>query len=175
MRSNRRVIVAAVVGGLAGAVLATGIIHWTGAGDSAGDPSPDARAHRVHEMGSAVMPFDLERTTHVFEMTERGGIQDVVANEPGDTATIRRIREHLTHEAGLFRRGDFGDPMSLHGADMPGVAALADGADRLEVDYRPIPDGARITFRTDDPALVTAIHRWFGAQLSDHAADATYR
>ncbi len=134
-----------------------------------------SRAHRVHEMGAAVMPFALDRTTHVFEMTVDGGIQDVVAKDAADTATIRLIRQHLGHEAARFGRGDFEDPMALHGAAMPGVQDLAAGADRLEVEYQPLPDGGRITYRTADPALVTAVHRWFGAQLSDHAADATYR
>jgi hypothetical protein len=36
------------------------------------------RQTMVHQMGSNVMPFDLAKTQHVFEMTERGGIQQVV-------------------------------------------------------------------------------------------------
>jgi hypothetical protein len=35
-----------------------------------------------------------------------------------------------------------------------------------------LPDGAKITFTTRDPHLLTAIHRWLGAQLSEHGADA---
>jgi hypothetical protein len=35
-----------------------------------------------------------------------------------------------------------------------------------------LSDGAEITFKTTDPHLLTAIHRWFGAQLSEHGADA---
>jgi hypothetical protein len=38
-----------------------------------------------------------------------------------------------------------------------------------------LPHGAQITFITSDLKLITALHRWFGAQLSDHGADATYR
>jgi hypothetical protein len=38
--------------------------------------------------------------------------------------------------------------------------------------YSDLPDGAEITFKTTDPQLLTAIHRWFGAQLSEHGADA---
>jgi hypothetical protein len=129
----------------------------------------------VHQMGHQVMPFDLNQTTHIFEMTDSGGIQQVIAKDPGDKEQISLIQQHLQHEAMRFSQGDFSDPTSLHGKDMPGVKELAGGAAHLKVEYSPLPNGAQITFTTEDPQLVTAIHRWFGAQLSDHGSDATYR
>lgn len=174
--SNRAVVGIAAASALLGAAITAGAMSWQSAPEPAEpDVAQSERAQHVHEMGANVMPFALEKTTHVFEMTDSGGIQDVVANEPADTATIRLIRQHLRDETELFRRGDFRDPMSLHGEDMPGVQELTAGSDRVRVEYQELPDGARITFTTDDPALLTAVHRWFGAQLSDHAADATYR
>ena len=74
-----------------------------------------------------------------------------------------------------FSSGDFADPNSLHGGDMPGITELAAGAAQIKVTYTVLPDGAQITFTTRDLRLITAIHRWFGAQLSDHGSDATYR
>lgn len=133
------------------------------------------RPGMIHEASQHLMPFSLEETLHVFEMTPEGGIQDVVVREPGNQEQIHLIRQHLQEEAELFARGDFSDPASLHGADMPGLAELMVGASQMQVLYSELPDGARITYSTTDPALVTAIHRWFGAQLSDHGADATYR
>lgn len=174
--SKGAVLGTAVAGALVGAAITAGAMWRMGSPEPV---QPEAvqsdRAHQVHQMGATVMPFALDETTHVFEMTESGGIQDVVAKDPADTATVRLIRQHLGHEAELFGAGDFRDPMSLHGADMPGVQQLAAGADGVRVAYEELPDGARITFETDDAALVTAVHRWFGAQLSDHAGDATYR
>ena len=55
---------------------------------------------------------------------------------------------------------------------MPGLKELQLGAQRVKVSYADLPDGAVITFETTDPHLLTAIHRWFGAQLSEHGADA---
>jgi hypothetical protein len=56
---------------------------------------------------------------------------------------------------------------------MPGLSDLQAGAARIKVSYSPLPSGAEITFETTDRHLLTAIHRWFGAQLSEHGADAT--
>jgi hypothetical protein len=66
-------------------------------------------------------------------------------------------------------------PTSTRGVTMVAAGSAAAGPDGLRVVYDSLPDGARIKFSTDDPILVTAVHRWFGAQLSDHGADATYR
>ncbi len=129
----------------------------------------------IHDMSHNVMPFDISKTTHIFEMTETGGIQQVIAKDPNNAEQIRLIREHLRHEAMRFKNGDFSDPASLHGASMPGLKELAAGASKMSIEYSEIPNGGQITFTTHDIHLLTAVHRWFGAQLSEHGADATYR
>ena len=137
-------------------------------------PSNDRQA-AIHDAGQHVMPFDLGQTTHIFEMTDTGGVQEVVSDDPTDSTQISLIRQHLQHEASRFRAGDFTDPTSLHGNDMPGVRELAEGRDEISVEYSEAPSGGQIVFMTKDLRLLTALHRWFGAQLSDHASDATYR
>jgi hypothetical protein len=129
----------------------------------------------IHDMAHKVMPFDISKTTHIFEMTETGGVQQVIAKDPKDAEQIRLIREHLRHEAMRFKNGDYSDPASLHGASMPGLKELAAGASKMSIEYSEIPSGGQITFTTHDIHLLTAVHRWFGAQLSEHRADATYR
>jgi len=126
----------------------------------------------VHHMSHMVMPFDMAKTLHVFSMDDQGGVMRVVARDPGDSDQIGLIRQHLRHEAEQFGKGDFSDPATLHGETMPGLAELSAGAAEIEVSYRELPDGAAIAFRTSDLHLITAVHRWFGAQLSEHGADA---
>ena len=41
----------------------------------------------VAEAGSTVMPFDLERTTHIFEGLEHGGLQTVLSDD-GDAQQV---------------------------------------------------------------------------------------
>lgn len=131
-----------------------------------------SRQEHVHQMGHSVMPFDLSKTTHIFKMTEFGGIQKVIAKDPKAADQIALIQEHLRHEAKRFQQGDYSDPEKLHGADMPGLKEIQTGASRIKVSYASLPEGAKITFTTDDLHLLTALHRWFGAQLSEHGADA---
>jgi hypothetical protein len=127
---------------------------------------------RIHRMSHQVMPFDMSRTLHIFRMTETGGVQQVVARNRHDTDQIRLIRMHLKHEAKKFARGDYSDPARLHGADMPGLHALEANNAHIRVSYSQISDGGQITFLTHDLKSLTAVHRWFGAQLSQHGADA---
>lgn len=154
------------------AVLGTlGVLFWAGWLT----PPQTNRPVMIHDMGSDVMPFDLSQTTHIFEMTESGGIQQVVAKNPNDTEQVALIQQHLQHETMMFGAGDFSDPTSLHGDEMPGIKELTAGAGQINIEYEALAAGAQITFTTQELHLITAIHRWFGAQLSDHGSDATSR
>lgn len=126
----------------------------------------------IHHMGSSVMPFDLAKTTHVFRMTDTGGVQRVIVNDASETGQVKMIRHHLKHEAEAFQHGDYSDPASLHGADMPGLKDLQASSKQIKVSYSDLPNGAEIIFKTANRHLLTAVHRWFGAQLSEHGADA---
>jgi len=149
------------------AVAAT-LTFLAGCGDSA-DREADVAAK-----GASVMPFDLERTTHRFAKADTGGVQTVVADNPADTDQITLIREHLRLEADRFSRGDYTDPRRIHGDDMPGLAALRAGTARITVTYRDDPAGGVVTYTTTDAALVTALHAWFDAQVSDHGQHAEH-
>ncbi|MGA6226825.1 aspartate carbamoyltransferase [Streptomyces umbrinus] len=155
-------ITTASVGAALGAALLIG-----GPQQGGGEVRPD-RQEAVAERGRTVMPFDLEETTHHFTPTRTGGVQDVVADQPDDAEQVSLIRTHLQQEAKAFGWGDFGDPAQIHGDDMPGLTELQGGYKHIEVRYRERPDGATLTYTTDEPALVDALHDWFEAQLGDH-------
>jgi hypothetical protein len=127
---------------------------------------------QVHKMAHSVMPFDISKTVHIFKMTEFGGIQQVIAKDPGSSDQIAFIQQHLLHEAEKFQLGDYSDPAKLHGTQMPGLKELQAGSSEIKVSYATLPTGAELTFETTDLHLLTAIHRWFGAQLSEHGEDA---
>jgi hypothetical protein len=126
----------------------------------------------IHEMSQGVMPFDMSKTMHIFKMTEFGGVQRVVAKDANARDQIMLIQQHLQHETQRFQEGNFSDPATLHGMDMPGLKELQAGASRIKISYAALPNGAEIRFETSDLHLLTAVHRWFGAQLSEHGADA---
>ena len=132
-----------------------------------------ARLDEVERRGSQVMPFDLAQTTHVFTKTDTGGVQQVVAKDNADSRQIQLIQGHLRKIAEEFRQGDFADPAKIHGADMPGLAALAAAKpNQLTIGYRDLPNGAEIVYSSAVPNLIAAIHKWFNAQLADHARHA---
>jgi hypothetical protein len=131
------------------------------------------RLHSVAERGRHVMPFDLDKTLHIFDKTSHGGIQQVVAKDAQDRPQIDLIRQHLSQLAAHFAQGDFSGPSQIHGKHMPGLATLAEFYRQIGFNYRELPNGAQIEYVSEDSALVDAIHRYFNAQLSDHARHAT--
>lgn len=136
----------------------------------AGDP---ARPAEVARRGADVMPFGLAATRHIFTKTAEGGVQRVVARKAGDRAQVRLVRQHLQDIEAQFRRGDFSGPSRIHGAAMPGLARLrAAPAGAVAISYRDVPGGAELAYRSANPELVSAVHSWFDAQVSDHGRDA---
>ena len=149
------------------ALAIAGVAACSGSGSSA-----SARQTEVEARGAKVMPFDQKRTTHVFHATSTGGVQQVIADNAHDANQITLIRAHLRKEARRFGAGNFTDPMAIHGMKMPGLDALRRGAARVSVEYTTISRGAKISYITTEPSLVTALHEWFDAQLMDHGAHA---
>lgn len=162
---------------LAASVAALTAVVSIALGNSAGQDAAAADRQRdVAARGAPVMGFDLDRTTHRFESTDFGGIQTVTADDPEDEEQIELVRTHLRHEVDRFAAGDFSDPGDIHGDDMPGLAVLEAAAvaddGRLAVDFEIVEHGARLTYRSEDPDVVAAVHDWFAAQLHDHGAHA---
>ena len=113
----------------------------------------------------------MERTTHIFEKQANGGVQQVISDDR-DSAQIELIRGHLTEEAERFGAGDFHDPEMIHGENMAGLHQLMTGYQDITMEYSDIEHGAQIIYTSDRADLVTAIHAWFEAQVSDHGPHA---
>jgi hypothetical protein len=150
--------------------IAAGALLCASAAFGAEPNSKTSRQDEVILKGTAVMPFDLARTTHFFDDTPGGGIETITANDNKDARQIALIRSHLAEEAKRFGRGDFSDPAKIHGQDMLGLDALARAGDKLQVKYRKLPAGASLGYASADAAVIAAVHAWFAAQRSDHAA-----
>lgn len=125
--------------------------------------------------GSAVMSFDSGRVRHIFYKNSTGGVQIVVAQDPKDTEQVELIRGHLSKMSAEFAAGDFTDPASVHGRDMPGLASLSAGFPGIDFRYSELPGGAQISYRTAEASMVEALHEWFDAQAQAHGPDPVAR
>jgi len=150
------------------------LLVWPVCPCQAVEPSePSQRQAEVAGRGSTVMPFSLAATLHVFTPEPHGGTQRVVTRRSGDAEQAALIRRHLQEIRGQFLHGDFSAPAHIHGDDMPGLRELeAARPGQLAIDYREVDGGAELVYRSDQPGLVDALHRWFAAQLADHGGDA---
>ena len=97
----------------------------------------------------------------------------MVAKITGDDVQIKLIRQLLRDIQEQFLKGDFSGPTHIHGQAMLGLAELkAAQPGQIAIEFRDIKDGAELTYTTTDAKMVTALHKWFDAQLSDHGKDA---
>lgn len=131
-----------------------------------------SRQDEVAARGVMVMPFSLAATTHIFTKTADGAVQQVVTKRANDEPQRALIQAHLREVSTRMSRGDYAMPEMLHGADMPGLREMRAAGSKLEIRYVDLPNGGQVTYRTRDPKVVAAVHRWVDAQLTDHGPDA---
>jgi hypothetical protein len=158
-----------------GSALVAGVVLFTSGYALASHHMNGGMDHQamIEANGAEVMPFDQNKTTHIFQTTGVGGVESVVAKDAQDHQQIGLIRTHLQEEATKFTDGDYEDPARIHGMDMPGLKELEVGYNQVQVLYADLSNGGSITYTSSDPVLVEAIHAWFDRQLLDHGAHAT--
>jgi hypothetical protein len=119
--------------------------------------------------GEVRMGVDQYTSTHLFDDLPDGGRIELQRNED-DPAAVAQIRDHLQHIARAFAAGDFDDPTSVHGHEMPGTDVMAQKKDAITYSYAPLPRGGEVRVSTSDPEALHAIHAFMAAQRGEHRA-----
>jgi len=123
---------------------------------------------RMNERGAQGMGFSQITTTHHFLLRPDGGVIQVEANDPKDTASRDEIRMHLMHIAHAFAAGEFDIPMFVHDTVPPGVPTMKRLAAKITYTLEQTPNGGRVLIHTTDPHVVTAIHEFLRFQIDEH-------
>jgi hypothetical protein len=130
-------------------------------------PMHDAHSH-MNERGEKGMGFSQNATTHHFLLKPDGGVIQVEANDPKDTATRDAIRAHLTHIAHAFSAGDFDIPMFVHDTVPPGVPDLKRLSKKISYSCQESSAGGRVLIASSDREALAAIHKYLRFQIEEH-------
>ncbi|HTQ11524.1 MAG TPA: hypothetical protein VMI31_15790 [Fimbriimonadaceae bacterium] len=122
----------------------------------------------MNARGEKGMGFSQTATTHHFFLKPDGGIIQVEANDPKDSASRDSIRMHLTHIAHAFSQGNFDIPMFVHDTTPPGVPEMKRLQDKITYNFAEIINGARVVMVTSDPQALAAIHKFLRFQIEEH-------
>ena len=137
-----------------------------------GEATPSCPLHAQHQAlddrGDKVMGFGHTRTTHHFLLEKDGGVIQVEANDPQDTASLGQIRTHLAQVAEAFSRGDFAMPKEIHARVLPGVPEMIRLKGKISYRYEESAKGARVRITTAHPEALAAVHEFLQTQIGDH-------
>jgi len=128
----------------------------------------DSTSSAMNDRGEKGMGFSQATTTHHFLLSTDGGVIQVEAIHPTDTATRDNIRMHLTHIAKAFASGDFAIPMFVHDTVPPGVPVMKQMADQITYKFDESPTGDRIVITTTDPNALAAVQQFLRFQIAEH-------
>jgi hypothetical protein len=126
------------------------------------------RVDGVNERGDHAMGFSHERSTHHFRLIADGGAIEVTANDPNDAASEEQIRTHLSHIAKMFKDGEFGAPMLVHGEAPAGVPAMKRLKADISYTFETMELGGRVRIVSANAEAVDAIHEFLRYQINDH-------
>jgi hypothetical protein len=130
---------------------------------------PMHQAHsKMNERGEKGMGFSQTATTHHFFLSSQGGIIQVEAKDPKDTATRDTIRTHLAHIAHAFASGDFDIPTFVHDSMPPGAPEMKERKAKISYAFEEKPNGGRVIISTSDPESLAAIHKFLRFQIEQH-------
>jgi hypothetical protein len=132
-------------------------------------PAAAQHEHGLDQRGKRFMGFDQQTTAHHFILLQDGGRIEVTAKDPGDTAAITQIRDHLRHIATVFATGDFNLPALVHDTKaVPGVDAMKANARSLTFTFEPIDRGGHVRITGATPQAIAAVHEFLRFQITDH-------
>lgn len=131
-------------------------------------PMHDAHS-QMNERGDKAMGFSQTATTHHFFLKPDGGVIQVEANDPADTASRDQIRMHLGHIARAFQSGDFDIPMFVHDTVPPGVPEMKRLQKQIRYSFEDTANGGRVVISSKDKDSVVAIHAFLRFQIEEHA------
>jgi len=134
---------------------------------STASPAHDEHA-QMNARGAKGMGFSQDATTHHFLLKPDGGVIQVEASDPKDTASRDHIRMHLTHISRAFSSGDFDIPMFVHDTVPPGVPEMKRLAPKIRYTFEQTPLGGRVVIHSDDPEALAAIHKFLRFQTNEH-------
>jgi hypothetical protein len=118
--------------------------------------------------GNQAMGFEASKTTHHFLMKPFGGVIEVTANDPTDTASRDAIQEHLRHIAVRFKEGDFEIPAFVHDQVPPGVPTMKRLRADISYEYVATERGGHVEISTKNPEALAAIHEFLCFQIGEH-------
>ena len=123
----------------------------------------------LNERGNQFMGFDQLKTKHHFILLNGGGTIQVTANDGTDVESIRQIRDHLKHIAGVFAKGDFNLPALIHDTRaVPGVDAMKKQGAGLTFAFEEIDGGGHVRITGATPEAIAAVHEFLRFQITDH-------
>jgi hypothetical protein len=122
----------------------------------------------MNARGDKGMGFSQAKTTHHFYLTKTGGVIQVEANDPKDTASLDQVRQHLKHIAAVFAGGDFDIPMFVHDQVPPGVPEMKRLKSAITYRYEEAERGGSVRISSEDPQAVAAIQSFLRFQITEH-------
>lgn len=136
---------------------------------SGGAAATDTSYAAMQQRGRKAMGVDQYTSAHRFDDLPDGG-RIMLRRDPGDSAGVRVIREHLSSIARQFAAGDFDVPGFVHDTLVPGTAVMRKRQADISYRFQSLPGGGQVIIRSTNAEAVRAVHAFLAFQRTEHRA-----
>ena len=130
---------------------------------SASAAAIDTSYAAMQQRGRKAMGVDQYTSAHRFDDLPDGG-RIVLRRDPGDSAGVRVIREHLSWIVRQFTAGDFDVPGFVHDTVVPGTAVMRERRADISYRFQSLPGGGQVLIRSTNAEAVRAVHAFLAFQ-----------
>jgi len=117
---------------------------------------------------SKVLGTDVDKVVQHYYLVKMGGVIELTAKDPNDTATITALRKYLEAQKALYEKGKNDSDAEVHGKIPDGLATMKKMRNDITFYSTETDSGAVLRMFSVNDQARQAVHDFMKFQISEH-------
>lgn len=141
------------------------LLAFATAQSAATSPDPD---QELRARFSKALGIDVDRIVQHYYLVKNGGVVELAAKDPADTAAIDAIRKFLVEQRKLYEKGKNETDADVHGKVPDGLPLIKKFRDEITFFATDTTNGAVLRMFSMNPTARSAIQDYMKFQIAEH-------
>jgi hypothetical protein len=127
-----------------------------------------AVAPELNSKFSKVLGTDIEKIDQHYYLVKNGGVIELAAKDPNDTATIKAIQKYLDTQKELFEKGKNDSEAEVHGKVPDGAPAIKKFRNEITFYTSKTENGGVLRMFTVNEQARQAVYEFIKFEIGEH-------
>ena len=125
-------------------------------------------APELNSRFSKALGVEIDKVAQHYYLVKAGGVIELTAKDPNDTATVKAIQKYLDMQKDLFEKGKNESENEVHGKVPDGVLVLKKMRNDITFYTNKQDDGAVLRMFTTNAQAKEAVYEFIKFQIGEH-------